>query len=81
MGMSILHRVEDVHDHHVARYVTLSFDTKYRGIWQCKYGSSGITEFASEPPFETLTKEEQEEVEKVGAIVWRMLFPEANHNL
>lgn len=74
--MTILHNVErygtrgDWRDPSAEKFVELSFETKYRGIYQCGCNDSGLYHFQSEPPFESLTKEEQNEIKEISKIVF-----------
>ncbi len=69
--MSLLHRVEDYgYKDNNKGYISLSFNTKYRGIWQCLWTNKGMSEFPAEPSFESLKAEEQQTIEEVGPYVF-----------
>jgi hypothetical protein len=69
--MSSFHRLENYGCNHIeGEFIEPSFETKYRGIWQCRWTIKGMDEFASEPPFESLTKSEQREIKTVSRIVF-----------
>jgi len=73
--MSILHRVEDFYHNHIeGNVVELSFNTKYRGVWQCRVTVGNIKEYNSEPPFESLTEEEQQKIKQIGRYVHSVTF-------
>lgn len=75
--MSILSRVEKYGlDPAEGRYLRLSFETEYRGVWQCRWSHTGMSEFPNEPPFESLKQSEQEAVEEIGPIVFFLTFGE-----
>lgn len=66
-----LHRVEYYGDNHVeGAYVSLSFYTQHRGIWQCRWTETGMREYAEEPPFESLKEAEQQYIERAAAIIF-----------
>lgn len=71
LHMSMLHRVEEYGDNHIeGEYLVLSFDTKYRGIWQCRWTGNGMSEFPSQHPFESLTDDEQKAINEIGTYVF-----------
>lgn len=74
--MSEFHRVEGIGVSPKSKYVIVSFKTTYRGIWQCKYAHNGLTKFAGEPPFESLSAESQKEVETVGPYIFYLTYGE-----
>lgn len=69
--MSLLHRIEKYGNNHIeGPFLELSFDTEYRGIWQCHLALNGMSQFSSEPPLESLKKEEQEAIKEIGMVVF-----------
>ena len=69
--MSLLHRVEEYGDNHIeGQYLSLSFETKYRGIWQCRWTNQGMSEFAAEPSFESLRGAEQQAIKEIAPYVF-----------
>lgn len=78
--MSILYRVEDFYENHIeGPVVELTFDTKYRGKWQCRCTGNQIKEYNSEPPFESLTKEEQKQIKQIAQYVHYITFADDNN--
>jgi hypothetical protein len=75
--MSILYDIEEWRfSPHAGNSVILSFETKYNGIWQCIWNNNGMSEFSEEPPFHTLTKDVQEEIQTIGPFVFYRTFGE-----
>lgn len=74
--MAMLDRLEAYGDSQIeGKYLQLSFDTKYRGIWQCRWSEDGgMSQYAAEPPFESLTKEEQKQVRQECQIIFLFTF-------
>jgi hypothetical protein len=71
--MSMFHRLEKYGTNHIdGDYICVSFETEHRGIWQCRWSESGMGEFPSEPPFESLRESEQAEIKEVGLIVFKL---------
>jgi hypothetical protein len=69
--MPMLNSIEKYGDNHIdGCFVVLSFDTDHRGIWQCRFSESGMGQFASEPPFESLKESEQKQVKREGMIIF-----------
>jgi hypothetical protein len=56
--------------------VYLSFDTKYRGTWECLWTYDGLEEYDIEPSFYELTEEEQQEIHEIGPFIYYLSFGE-----
>lgn len=73
--MSIFHRLEEYGQNAIyGKYVIVSFETKYRGIWQCRWTETGRDSIKPEPSIETLTEEEQRQVDLIGPIVYTFTY-------
>lgn len=71
--MAMFNGIEDYGDNHIeGEYIELAFDTKYRGIWQCRWTQAGMSQYASEPPFESLTTSEQKQIREEAQIVFKL---------
>ena len=69
------HRVEEYRFHGLNEpFVVLSVETERFGYVQIKYTRSGLKEFASEPNINMFTKEDQQKIEKIAAIVYRIVL-------
>lgn len=69
--MTIFHRIEDYGDNHIeGKFLTLSFNTAHRGIWQCRFTNNGMDQYPQEPAFHTLKSEEQTAIKEIGGIVF-----------
>jgi hypothetical protein len=80
--MTIFHRIEDYGTNHIeGEYLTISFDTKYRGIWQCSITHNGLQQYPQEPDLHTLKEEEQEAVKEIGGIVFYLTHGEWSEGL
>ncbi len=75
--MSSFHRIENYGNNHIkGAFLELSFDTEYRGYWQCRVTNTGLSEYSSEPPFESLKADEQKEIKEVAGIVFYLTHDE-----
>lgn len=81
--MTIFHRLERYgHSGPLENtYIIVSYETQHRGLWQCKFSNSGLRELDAEPPFESLTAEEQRAVKEIGAIVYYFTHEELPEGL
>lgn len=75
--MSMLHRIEKYGRNHIeGEFLLLSFDTEYRGIWQCRWTMQGMDQLRDEPPLESLKQSEQDAIREIGLIVFTFTFGE-----
>jgi hypothetical protein len=78
--MTIFHRLEKYGTNHIeGKFITVSFDTEYRGVWQCRWTTNGMDTFPQEPPLHSLKAEEQTAIKEIGPIVFYFThdeFPE-----
>lgn len=78
--MTIVHRLEDS-GFNIPRgnYIIVSFETEYRGIWQCKWTEVGLEELDVEPSIETLKTKHEQAIREIGPIMFYFthgLWPE-----
>lgn len=54
--------------------VHVSFRTRQLGIYQLGYKKSGVDKLRREPDFMSFTSAEQEYMEEIAAICWKIVF-------
>lgn len=73
--MPMLNRIENYGNNHIeGEFLELAFDTEYRGIWQCRWTMTGMSQYSSEPPLESLKKAEQKQIRRESLIIFKFTF-------
>lgn len=59
---------------HKCDEVVVSFRTRSKGILQVAHDGKGLVLFSDEPDMNMFTSKDQEYIEQVAAIAWRIVF-------